>query len=331
MSSITSLSIIVPTFGRAATVVTACIQSIYDDYEHSKIKLPLEVLLVDQNETPLTFSSEAKKNWKSFIHLTGLHPSVTKAKNRAAKEAKGDLLFFFDDDVVLHKGNIQRQLELHNERDDLGMLGGREVYPETKEYFQLEQKERRKRRFVSFLKWIVRSFFSQNVERERSFKNIDDYIGRIYPETSFFFCRFDSFTARPIKVDTVRGCNASVKKEAFEKVSGFDESFQGSAIREESDFSLRLQQAGKVNYYAGDFAVTHHRQLGGCNNLAKNYATLISKLENELHFQQRHFSHVSRFYFFIRLFPYVLSYAKSTAGISFFLVLQFTLLLKKSR
>jgi GT2 family glycosyltransferase len=52
-------------------------------------------------------------------------------------------------------------------------------------------------------------------------------------------------TVKPQRVISARGCNMSFRREIFTKYGlQFDERFRGSAVREESDFCLRLRDTG---------------------------------------------------------------------------------------
>jgi len=45
-------------------------------------------------------------------------------------------------------------------------------------------------------------------------------------------------------IETVRGCNMSFRRSALEKIGGFDPSYEGNALREESDVCFRLRRLG---------------------------------------------------------------------------------------
>ena len=58
-----------------------------------------------------------------------------------------------------------------------------------------------------------------------------------------------------------------VRREVFEKVNGFDESF--FMYGEDIDLSFRITQAGFKNYYLGKISVTHLK--GGSTTYDKKY------------------------------------------------------------
>ena len=78
---------------------------------------------------------------------------------------------------------------------------------------------------------------------------------------------FNSTT--PGRVDHLPGGNFSIRREAFDRVGGFDRSYGGSAVGEETDFSLRLRRARPDTVFEYDplAAVTHlHMRTGGCRS-----------------------------------------------------------------
>ena len=158
---------------------------------------------------------------------------------------------------------------------------------------------------------------------EDRYKWNGQYVGRVMPN-SFIFARFNSSSSGLIEADTVPAGYCSVMKRVYKEVGGFDENFQGTALREETDFCLRVGSLGYKNYFLGKTYVMHMRQLGGCNNLSTSYSSILSKFENELYFQFKHFLSKSTFYFFFRLMPMVLESFKRTWGISLIMHIQFT-------
>jgi len=43
-----------------------------------------------------------------------------------------------------------------------------------------------------------------------------------------------------VRIDGARGCNWACRASAFKQAGGFDENYQGTALREETDLYLRL-------------------------------------------------------------------------------------------
>ena len=68
-------------------------------------------------------------------------------------------------------------------------------------------------------------------------------------------------------VDILSGAFMIIKKELFEQLGGFDESF--FMYGEDIDLSYRLAQSGYINYYLGEITITH--QKGGSTKYNSEY------------------------------------------------------------
>ncbi len=95
------------------------------------------------------------------------------------------------------------------------------------------------------------------------------------------------------QVGNLFGCNFSVKKELIFAVGGFDENFTGNALREESDFALRLVKAGSKIIFDPKSEVTHLHTLvksGGCRKTGNRLRWYRDFFQNESYFFLKHFS-----------------------------------------
>ncbi len=279
----TVFSIVIATYGRSSNIVNDTLMSILDDKSSTLVK---EIIVVDQNESKLNLDYNT-------VHIMLEKPSLTKARNLGAKQARNEHLIFFDDDVIVQENTFEK----FKEAFELGVhfVAGREILPES---FQKEERKNVIKRFKSFIRSIVLNT-QPNPVANITFNG-------------FFFCDF-SYDKRMINnIDTVRGCIFGVKKSCFHEVQGFDENFQGNALREESDFILRLRANGYSGVFQPGASVLHLRQSGGCDNLEQSFTSLSSKLSNELYFQKKHFSGVSIIVVFFRLLPYALEAYSTT-------------------
>ena len=76
-------------------------------------------------------------------------------------------------------------------------------------------------------------------------------------------------TTKPQQVISARGCNMSFRKDIFTKYNiWFDERFRGSAVREESDFCLRLRSTDYKIWYDPEAHLVHlGEETGGCHDI----------------------------------------------------------------
>ena len=328
-------SCIIPTFNRDISVVVKTIESLLN-LSDEFIDYCGEIIVVDQNSPALKLEVWVKESCFQeieyiahdvnvgneryqpeigkvpIIHVTGLNPSLPIAKNYAARLCCLDFIFIFDDDVIVRQGCLQRHIETLNSSEKIGAVAGREfVGP------QLFQRSRFRELIITLLEKIMPSPAS-----EECYKLDGKYVARV-KSNSFIFCRFDLAGNNLVEVDTVRGCYWSVKRSVFNLTGGFDANFQG-ALRDETDLCLRIKRLGYKIYFQPDVYVYHERQLGGCNNVATSYSSLLDKYDNEFYFQFKHFLPRSTIFYFIRLLPLAIEGMARTWGISFILHLQFT-------
>lgn len=88
-------------------------------------------------------------------------------------------------------------------------------------------------------------------------------IGRFRPSDGRVIRNFSATTR--CEVDHLPGGNMSFRREVFAKVGGFDKTYGGSAIGEETDFCLRARRAGVRFLFEPRATLEHlHLPTGGC-------------------------------------------------------------------
>ncbi len=147
------------------------------------------------------------------------------ARNTGVARARGQIVVFTDDDVRLSNRQF---LSIHarNYADPaIGGVGGRVLDA------------------------------NQELNREQSVPVCKvTTTGRVYPNA----------TSRVRQdINAPRGGNMSFRKQIILDVGGFDEQFRGNAMREETDFSLRVVKAGWRIIYEPSAALTHLALTGG--------------------------------------------------------------------
>lgn len=187
------LSVVIPTLHR------------YDDLHNTLEDLlaqswkDFEILIIDQSN-PEQQEAIAVQD-KRIRYFWSVVKSASAARNLGLKEAKGEIVLFIDDDVIIENPDYLFHHIKHYDRQDLCGVSGATLNPD------------RKRRFH-------RHAWSQKEE-----------IGWLYfPQNYQLFCR----------VWDGRSCNLSVRRSAALEIGGMDENFDKGAHREESDFCWRL-------------------------------------------------------------------------------------------
>ena len=177
-------------------------------------------------------------NW---CHVSHEHKGVrqSRIKNLAVSHSNYPYLIFVDQDTVLHPDFVADHLSMAQE--GVFLQGKRSLLPES--YTR---------------KILVDGRFRPPSPRLNGLGNRKNtlrspVLGRLL--------------ARPKKFHTaLRGCNLSIFKSDFLKVDGFDEAYDQSWGREDSDFCYRLFHAGVQMKFLWFMALQYHLYHGSTSN-----------------------------------------------------------------
>lgn len=243
-----SISVIIPTYGREEVLRDTLVDVLKQDYPN------YEVLVVDQTpthepetETALQQLADAGKiQWfrVSWASLPG-------ARNYAVRRAKGEIMLFIDDDVELPPGYLQAHARNFSDRAEVGVVAGR-VFDRMK-------------------MTDAQKGCSQLSGQSGGASNEIDFLPAEAMDPGIAWYYIDLVhTTKPQRVLSARGCNMAFRREIFtERGLWFDERFRGSAVREESDFCLRLRQTGYQIWYDPEAHLVHlGEQSGGCHDIS---------------------------------------------------------------
>ena len=230
------ISVIIPTYAREEPLRDTLLDLVQQDYPN------FEILVVDQTAThqPETqacleeLAATGKIKWfqVNWASLPG-------ARNYGVRRSTGEIILFIDDDVKLPAGFLAAHARNFVEKSDVGAVAGRVLdrmkLAEADEDFKIE---------------------------DLPPEAMDAGIGWYYLNLVH--------TVKPQQVLTARGCNMSFRREIFDKYNiWFDERFRGSAVREESDFCLRLRQTGSKIWYDPEAYLVHlGEETGGCHDIS---------------------------------------------------------------
>ncbi len=165
----------------------------------------LEVIIVEQETSHDEVADLARRFMGKVFYHFEVKSTAPRNKNIGAKHATGELLYFLDDDCRLPEDFISKSVDALFSEEGVGAVSGKIIQP------------------------------SEPLE-----VGPEGVVGKV---SSYGSITTNYATSTRCYIDTAHGCSI-YKREVFEKVGGFDENFDGNAMREETDFSMRVARAG---------------------------------------------------------------------------------------
>ncbi|WP_239121238.1 MULTISPECIES: hormogonium polysaccharide biosynthesis glycosyltransferase HpsN [Spirulina sp. CCY15215] len=250
MINFPSISVIIPTYGREVVLCDSIADILKQDYPD------FEILVVDQtqkhdSDTETYLQDLADTGKIRWLRLDWA--SLPGARNYGVRQAKGEIVVFIDDDVQMEPGYLRNHARNYD-RPEVGAVAGR-VFDRMK---------------------LGDSGGDLEIETLPP-EAMDPGIAWYYIDLVH--------TTKPQQVISARGCNMSYRKDIFTKHGvWFDERFRGSAVREESDFCLRLRKTGYKIWYDPEAHLVHlGEETGGCHDISTR------SLKYQITFYHNHF------------------------------------------
>ena len=224
MNPKTTISVIICTYNRC--------ESVKDTLESFlKINIPksfdFEILIIDNNssdQTRVVTESLMPQFAGKLRYLFEGHQGKSYALNCGIKEAKGDILAFTDDDVLVDVDYLREIMNVFDEcADGIGFIGGK-ISP----VWNGEKPE-----------WVYGSLLGALAMLDYGDKSfvLDSSMGLLKIKSNIFF-----------------GANLAVRKEIFVKYGGFN---INKIVAEDTEMCLRLYANGIKGRYAPTVVVRH--------------------------------------------------------------------------
>ena len=206
------VSIIIPTLDRYVDL-----QRTLRDLERQSYQ-DYELLVIDQSE----HRKEALvRSWNSRLrYFASSQKSASAGRNLGIRMAKGSILLFIDDDVIIDDPDFLKKHVRHYVDPDVPWVVGASL---EKRFDQQLRYERHRRSFRPAVGWLY------------------------FPSNYGCFCR----------VAVGRSNNLSVRKELAVAVGGMDENYRKGAHREEADFCLRVVERAGLFLFDPDARLIH--------------------------------------------------------------------------
>jgi GT2 family glycosyltransferase len=218
------VSVVVATIGRGRLLIQTVEGLLENDYPS------FEVVVVDQTKKPepdVIRFMEQNSARVTYIHRR--QPGLPDARNAGVAAARGDVILFVDDDVIVDRTLIAAHAGAYA-TDGVGGVAGR-VLAAAGLAETAEQKPSHIAK-IRFFGLVIRDHFDADIR-----------------------------TA----ADHVRGCNMSFLRQAIDRAGGFDARFGGSAHLEETDLACRVRAMGHRLVFEPTASLVHILEpAGGC-------------------------------------------------------------------
>lgn len=223
------ISIIVPTFNRAASLVRT-LQSVAEVVPPNA---PVEIIVVDNRSTDQTREAfntiSAKFPDRDLRYIYEPMPGLLSGRHRGAAEAKGGILSFLDDDVLLAESWVDALQDAFAD-PTVALVGG-----PSRPGYEVEPP-----------KWLKDFWWQSDEDRWCGFLSLID----------------QGPSVKPISPMSVWGLNFSIRKTVFQTCGGFHpdcipktlQRYQGDG---EAGLSLKVSERGLRALYHPGVAVTH--------------------------------------------------------------------------
>jgi len=277
-----NVSIIIPTYNRNEMLCKTITNILSFEAQYH------ELIVVDQTKEhdpkTQTFLQNLIKN-KKIIYIFIDYPNVPNAMNRGVKEASGDIILFFDDDVAINENTIPSHLSCYS-KPDIGCVTGKVIIQNTEQEGNMVLKN------SITLKIYIKAFLFLFLKKRAS------YVGRLGV--------LSNFTGdKTLSADSCIACNASFRKEIFSRCGFFDVNFTGNAVRFETDMSVRLRRSGYKIIYLPQAAIIHYMDNAGGTRTAVNETYWHTIFKNQCYFYIKNFRYSYFTIMFIHLFDFL--------------------------
>jgi GT2 family glycosyltransferase len=222
--SLPFVSVVVATIGRGRLLIQTVRGLLENDYPN------FEVIVVDQTPQPERDVLRFMEGDSARIrYVRRRQPGLPDARNAGVGAARGDIVLFVDDDVVVGPSLIAAHARAYAD-SAVGGVAGR-VLPPGDTPRETEHRPARIAK-VRYFGLVIRDHFDADVRTE---------------------------------ADHVRGCNMSFLRRAITDAGGFDGRFGGSAHLEETDLAFRVRAAGYRLVFEPEASLVHLLEAaGGC-------------------------------------------------------------------
>ena len=216
-----------------------------------------------------------QQSFKSFETLIVKETPLVKARDLGWRRAKGEIVAWIDDDVVVDKDWAKNLVDIFTKNKQVGGVSGPTIIPE----------ELLKNRLVFW--WYGKKNFWAKLWVKLVLDNQPFRVGKITrigwwsPGSNFSAClKLKDL----VEVDYLEACNMSLRRELVAKAGGFDLGFKGTSEWCELDLALKVKKLGYKLGWSRAVRVEHRVSRSGVFKARRHWGERIS---NYLRFRKK--------------------------------------------
>jgi glycosyltransferase involved in cell wall biosynthesis len=250
------ISIIIPVYN-GAHIIGRLLDSIQQlDYPTDRY----QILVVDNNSSDDLESVVANYPVK-LLHERDVQSSYA-ARNRGIREARGDILAFTDADCAVHPQWLRRLQAAFRDPMVGGAAGDTQGVEPARSWVEQVLNQRHHMSYID-----QRGSSSGSVPKlYLSFDRPKRRLPRLLRRLGIVTYRYDP---RLPQVPVAATANVAYRREVFEKVGSFDDTFIGGG---DAEFAIRMQQQSDMKLVAAPDAIVYHRHRSSLRQLWRAYA-----------------------------------------------------------
>lgn len=216
-----------------------------------------------------------QQSFKDLEILIIRESPLVKARDLGWRKARGEIVSFIDDDVVVDKNWAKNLIAIFQDHPEVGGVSGPTIVPENLLKNRLVFWWYEKKNWLTKL-WVKLVLDDQPLAVGKITK-----IGWWSPGSNFKSC----LKLKGLQeVDYLEACNMSLRRELVRQAGGFDLGFRGTSEWCELDLAMRVKQLGYRLVWSREVKVEHHVARSGVFIKRKNW---WERIINYLRFRQK--------------------------------------------
>lgn len=187
-----------------------------------------EIIVVD-NASSEDCAARVRENFPKIKLISNeVNLGFSKAMNQGAREASGEYLLLLNPDIILPEDGLKKALEYAQEHPDMGALGCRFIDGSGKLLPECKRNVPGIGAALAKLVGLDWGYYANHLEERQNGE-----------------------------VEVLTGAFMFLKRDLFERLSGFDEQF--FMFGEDIDLSYRIEKSGHKNRYLGSLTIVHFK------------------------------------------------------------------------